>query len=160
MSVDPAELRELEALRAGDEEAFMVLVRVHSALLRVAQIYVRRAVAEEVVQETWLGGSEGARPLRGPLVAQDLDLPDPRQHGQDAGRARGPTMPFSSLGTRAACPSRRSTPTASAPEDRVAGPLGVDAAPLTSCPRNGCCGGDARRDPTGDRGAPRRPSAR
>ena len=46
----------VEALRAGDEEVFRTLVREwHAPLLRVAQIFVpSRAVAEEVVQETWL----------------------------------------------------------------------------------------------------------
>jgi RNA polymerase sigma-70 factor, ECF subfamily len=44
------------ALRAGDEETFRELVREwHSPLLRVARIFTpSRAVAEEVVQETWL----------------------------------------------------------------------------------------------------------
>jgi RNA polymerase sigma-70 factor (ECF subfamily) len=44
------------ALRAGDEAAFRDVVREwHSSLLRVAQIFTpSRAVAEEVVQETWL----------------------------------------------------------------------------------------------------------
>jgi len=67
VSVDPAELRELEALRAGDEEAFMVLVeRYHSALLRTAQIWVSsRSVAEEVVQETWLAVLEGIDRFQG-----------------------------------------------------------------------------------------------
>jgi RNA polymerase sigma-70 factor (ECF subfamily) len=51
------ELRELEALRAGDEAAFRALVsRYHASMLRVAQIFVSsRAVAEEVVQEAWVG---------------------------------------------------------------------------------------------------------
>jgi RNA polymerase sigma-70 factor (ECF subfamily) len=46
----------VQALRAGDEETFRTLVRDwHAPLLRVAQIFVpSRAVAEEVVQETWL----------------------------------------------------------------------------------------------------------
>jgi RNA polymerase sigma-70 factor (ECF subfamily) len=46
----------VSALRAGNEEAFRTLVREwHGSLLRVAQIFVpSRAVAEEVVQETWL----------------------------------------------------------------------------------------------------------
>ena len=46
----------VDALRAGDEETFRVVVREwHASLLRVAQIFVpSRAVAEEVVQETWL----------------------------------------------------------------------------------------------------------
>lgn len=45
------------ALRAGDESAFAALAReYHASLLRVAQIYVTSlAVAEEVVQDTWLG---------------------------------------------------------------------------------------------------------
>jgi RNA polymerase sigma-70 factor (ECF subfamily) len=49
------------ALRAGDETAFAELVReYHASLLRVARIYVSsRAVAEEVVQETWLGVLNG-----------------------------------------------------------------------------------------------------
>jgi RNA polymerase sigma-70 factor (ECF subfamily) len=61
MTVAPDEIRELEALRAGDEAAFMALVeRYHGALLRVAQIYVsNRSVAEEVVQETWLAVLRG-----------------------------------------------------------------------------------------------------
>src|SRR5205085_6340941 len=44
------------ALRAGDEDAFRTVVREwHASLLRVAQIFTpSRAVAEEVVQETWL----------------------------------------------------------------------------------------------------------
>ena len=51
----------LPALRAGDEEAFVALVtRYHASLKRVARAYVSTdAVAEEVVQETWLAVIEG-----------------------------------------------------------------------------------------------------
>jgi RNA polymerase sigma-70 factor (ECF subfamily) len=44
------------ALKAGDEDAFRAIVREwHPSMLRVAQIFVpSRAVAEEVVQETWV----------------------------------------------------------------------------------------------------------
>src|SRR6476659_2440953 len=51
----------VEALRAGDEHAFVALIRAyHSALLRTAMTFVStRAVAEEVVQETWLGVVKG-----------------------------------------------------------------------------------------------------
>jgi RNA polymerase sigma-70 factor, ECF subfamily len=50
------ERRLVEALRAGDEDAFVQLVRLHGpTMLRVARLYVSSgAVAEEVVQETWL----------------------------------------------------------------------------------------------------------
>jgi RNA polymerase sigma-70 factor (ECF subfamily) len=53
--------RLLAALRRGDETAFAELVDSHSsALLRVARIYVgSQSVAEEVVQETWLGVLRG-----------------------------------------------------------------------------------------------------
>jgi len=51
----------LAALRAGDEEAFATLVmRYHASLKRVARAYVStEAVAEEVVQETWLAAIAG-----------------------------------------------------------------------------------------------------
>jgi RNA polymerase sigma-70 factor (ECF subfamily) len=53
--------RLVAALLAGDEEAFAALVDHHSpALLRVAMAYVpSRAVAEEVVQETWIAVMRG-----------------------------------------------------------------------------------------------------
>ena len=51
----------LTALRRGDETAFEQLIDTYSApLLGVARLYVdSRAVAEEVVQETWLGVLRG-----------------------------------------------------------------------------------------------------
>ena len=56
-----SEQRLVDALRNRDEAAFTVLVESHqSSLLRVAQIFVStRAVAEEVVQETWVGVLQG-----------------------------------------------------------------------------------------------------
>jgi RNA polymerase sigma-70 factor (ECF subfamily) len=51
----------LARLRAGDERAFETLVNRHyRTMLAVAQTYVgSRAVAEEVVQEAWLGVLKG-----------------------------------------------------------------------------------------------------
>lgn len=51
----------VERLRAGDESAFRELVRRHhTAMVRFAETFVpSRAVAEEVVQEAWLGVVKG-----------------------------------------------------------------------------------------------------
>jgi RNA polymerase sigma-70 factor, ECF subfamily len=64
-SVD--ELQLLHALRSGDERAFAALVEQHGgAMLRIARLYVRdRAVAEEVVQEAWLGVLRGLERFEG-----------------------------------------------------------------------------------------------
>jgi RNA polymerase sigma-70 factor (ECF subfamily) len=61
LPASPDEQRLVEALRAGDERAFEALIeRYHRSLLRLALMYVpSRAVAEEVVQETWLGVLQG-----------------------------------------------------------------------------------------------------
>jgi RNA polymerase sigma-70 factor (ECF subfamily) len=53
--------RVVDALRAGDEKAFLALVQsLNAPMLRVASLYVSsRGVAEEVVQEAWLGVLNG-----------------------------------------------------------------------------------------------------
>jgi RNA polymerase sigma-70 factor, ECF subfamily len=57
----------VEALRCGDDEAFRTLIDARSpSLLRVARAHVgSRAVAEEVVQETWLGVLRGLERFEG-----------------------------------------------------------------------------------------------
>ena len=52
-----ADLATIERLLAGDETTFMMLVEQHQPpMLRIAQMYVSsRAVAEEAVQEAWIG---------------------------------------------------------------------------------------------------------
>jgi len=57
----PEDTRVVDALRAGDEKAFLALVQALNApMLRVASVYVSsRGVAEEVVQEAWLGVLNG-----------------------------------------------------------------------------------------------------
>lgn len=59
MALPDAEI--VTALRSGDECVFSELVDAYSpGLMRMARIFVRdRAVAEEVVQETWLGVLNG-----------------------------------------------------------------------------------------------------
>jgi RNA polymerase sigma-70 factor (ECF subfamily) len=63
--VEDAEL--VNRLRAGDEDAFRYVVeRYHPSLLRLAQTMVpSRAVAEEVVQDTWLGLVRGINAFEG-----------------------------------------------------------------------------------------------
>jgi RNA polymerase sigma-70 factor (ECF subfamily) len=57
----------LERLRTGDEQAFVVLVgRYRDAMLRLASGYVpSRAIAEEVVQDTWVGVLRGLSGFEG-----------------------------------------------------------------------------------------------
>jgi RNA polymerase sigma-70 factor (ECF subfamily) len=57
----------LARLRDGDEEAYMLLVeKYHAMLIRTALIYVHdRSVAEEVVQDTWIGFLQGLRRFEG-----------------------------------------------------------------------------------------------
>jgi RNA polymerase sigma-70 factor, ECF subfamily len=57
----PQEIALVESLRRREEAAFVELLELYSAaLLRLALTFVRtRAVAEEVVQETWVGVLKG-----------------------------------------------------------------------------------------------------
>ena len=57
----------LARLRAGDERAFVILVqRYHAAMFRLACSFVpNAAVAEEVVQDTWLGVLRGISGFEG-----------------------------------------------------------------------------------------------
>jgi RNA polymerase sigma-70 factor, ECF subfamily len=61
MAGDPGEDQVIVLLRAGDAGTFRDLVDQHGPLmLRIAHMYVRnRAVADEVVQEAWLGVLNG-----------------------------------------------------------------------------------------------------
>ncbi len=56
-----ADVQLLERLRLGDEQAFVTLVATHNdSMLRLARTFVpSNAVAEEVVQDTWLGMLRG-----------------------------------------------------------------------------------------------------
>jgi RNA polymerase sigma-70 factor (ECF subfamily) len=62
-----AEAALVERVRRGEETAFMELVeRYHSPLLRVALTFVHgEAVAEEVVQDTWMAVLEGIHRFEG-----------------------------------------------------------------------------------------------
>lgn len=61
------DLRLVEALRQGQETAFVQLIaQYHMVLIRLASIYVSsQAVAEEITQETWLAVLQGIHRFEG-----------------------------------------------------------------------------------------------
>ena len=90
----------LTALRRGDERVFVELVEQHQALmLRVASRYVRnQAVAEEVVQETWLGVLNGLRNFEGRASLKTWIFRILTNRAITRAEREGRAVPFSSLG--------------------------------------------------------------
>jgi len=93
------ELNLIEALRAGDERAFERLVaEYHASMLRLALSFVRnRAVAEEVVQETWLGVLNGLDRFEGRSSLKTWIFRILTNRAKTRGEREGRTVPFSSL---------------------------------------------------------------
>src|SRR4051794_26906200 len=89
----------VKALRAGDEDAFVGLVRAHhSVLLRNAMTYVSsRAVAEEVVQETWLGVLKGLDRFEGRSSLKTWIVKIASNIARTRALREGRCRPFSSL---------------------------------------------------------------
>ena len=89
----------VRALRAGDENAFRaIVVRYQPLMRRVARSYVRTdAVADEVVQETWLAVVRGIHAFEGrsSLRTWIMRILVKRAQTRGAGEAR--SVPFSSL---------------------------------------------------------------
>ena len=105
----------LQALRGGDEAAFVTLVeRYHPMLLRLARMYVAdAAAAEEVVQETWLGILNGldrfeARSSLKTWIVQIL-----MNRARSRGSRDGRVVPFSALWD-----AQREPPEPAVPADR------------------------------------------
>lgn len=89
----------VEELRAGDEQAFMMLVDQHqAAMLRIARMYVSsRAVAEEVVQEAWLGILKGLESFEGRSSLRTWMFRIVANIAKTHGQREGRTVPFSTL---------------------------------------------------------------
>ena len=93
------DLELVAALRAGDEVAFMMLVeQLQPAMLRIARMYVpSRAVAEEAVQEAWVGvlngldGFEGRSSLRTWIFKILVNI------AKTKGQREARSIPFASL---------------------------------------------------------------
>src|SRR5918995_946622 len=93
------ELALIEQIRAGDERAFAALVDEYSpSLLGVAMNRVRsRAVAEEVVQETWVGVIRGLDRFEGRSSLRSWIFAILRNTAISKGEREQRTIPMSSL---------------------------------------------------------------
>ena len=89
----------VRALRAGDEETYRRLVREwHGPLLRVARIFVpSQAVAEEVVQETWLRVLGGLDGFEGRSSLKTWVFRILANTAKTRAQREGRTLPFSAL---------------------------------------------------------------
>jgi RNA polymerase sigma-70 factor (ECF subfamily) len=97
LSLDDAKL--VKALRARDESTFAALMReYHAALLRVAEIYVAsRAVAEEVVQETWIAVLNGIERFEARSSVKTWIFRILTNIAKTRAQREGRTLPFSAL---------------------------------------------------------------
>jgi RNA polymerase sigma-70 factor (ECF subfamily) len=93
------DLRLLRRLRTGEEAAFADLVDRHSsAMLRLAMVYVgRRGVAEEVVQETWLGVIKGLDRFEGRSSLKTWIFRILTNTAKTRAEREGRTIPFSAF---------------------------------------------------------------
>jgi RNA polymerase sigma-70 factor (ECF subfamily) len=147
----------VERLRAGDEVAFTSLVdRLQPAMLRVARMYVSTsAVAEEVVQDTWVGVLRGLDSFEGRSSLRTWIFRILSNTAKTRGQREGRSLPFASLagddlGAPAVEPNRFDTPEGSSrghwstlpddwtgiPEDRLLGheTLGVIGEAIAALP--------------------------
>jgi len=110
---EPAQLIEhddaqlIDGLIRRDEAAFVSLVRRYQgALLRLALIYARtRAVAEEIVQETWLGVLQGIERFERRSSFKTWLFRILVNRARTRGEREGRTVPFSALGDSALEPA-------------------------------------------------------
>jgi RNA polymerase sigma-70 factor (ECF subfamily) len=93
------DLRLVEALRSGNESAFVSLVNMyHSSMLRLAMIFVpSEAVAEEVVQETWMGVLHGLDRFEGRSSLKTWIFRILTNRAKTRAQREGRSVPFSSL---------------------------------------------------------------
>jgi RNA polymerase sigma-70 factor (ECF subfamily) len=99
-SVASAEdLRMVEALRSGNEGAFVSLIdRYHASMLRLAMVFVSsQAVAEEVVQEAWLGVLQGLDRFEGRSSLKTWIFRILTNRAKTRALREGRSVPFSSL---------------------------------------------------------------
>ena len=91
--------RLVDGLRAGDEEAFRRLMRLYGgSMLRVAQMYVSsRALAEEVVQDAWVGVLRGIERFEGRSSLKTWLFRIVANTAKTRGARESRSVPFSAL---------------------------------------------------------------
>ena len=99
MIVLPDDSELVPRLRSGDSEAFRSLVTTyHPKMIRVAQTYVRsRAVAEEVVQDTWVAVMKGIDGFEGRASLKTWMFRVLANQARARGEREHRTIPMSSL---------------------------------------------------------------
>jgi RNA polymerase sigma-70 factor, ECF subfamily len=102
--VAEAEQELVARLRAGDEQAFEALVRRHYVtMLSVARSYVQtRAVAEEVVQEAWVGVLRGLERFEGRSSLKTWIVAIVVHTAQNRAARERRSVPFASLAPESA----------------------------------------------------------
>lgn len=93
------DLRLVEQLRLGDEAAFLFLInRYAGAMLYLAEVYVSaRAIAEEVVQETWMAVLVGLGNFKGQSSLKTWIFRILTNQAITRAKREGRSIPFSSL---------------------------------------------------------------
>jgi RNA polymerase sigma-70 factor (ECF subfamily) len=93
------EIALLVALRNGDENAFVRLLdRYGGMMLRIAMIYApNRAVAEEIVQETWLAVFQGLSRFEGRSTLRTWIFQILTNRAKTRGAREGRSVPFSAF---------------------------------------------------------------
>jgi RNA polymerase sigma-70 factor, ECF subfamily len=98
--LSPEDALLVEGLRAGDEAAFAAVMRMYgTGMLRVAEMYVSsRAVAEDVVQEAWVGVLRGIGRFEGRSSLKTWLYRIVANTAKTRGVRESRSVPFSSLG--------------------------------------------------------------
>jgi RNA polymerase sigma-70 factor (ECF subfamily) len=93
------DLHLIRRLRAGEEEAFMELVRsLQPSMIRVARMYVSSdAVAEEVVQDAWIGVLKGIDRFEGRSSLRTWIFRILTNIAKTRGQREGRSVPFAAL---------------------------------------------------------------
>ncbi len=93
------DLRLVAALRAGDEAAFAALVAAHQpSMLRVAALFLPDpALAEDVVQDAWLGVLRGLSRFEGRSALKTWIFRILANTAKTRGQREGRSVPFSAL---------------------------------------------------------------